>query len=46
MAATGCSAWSGVQPQLVSTMIGMPGPAAARDAATASAVRSCSLMCL
>ena len=46
MAATGFSAWSGVQPQLVSTMIGMPGPAASREAATASAVRSCSLMCL
>src|SRR3954464_8005704 len=25
MAATGCSAWSGVQPQLVSTMIGISG---------------------
>src|SRR4051812_15153145 len=46
MAATAASALSGVQPQLVSTMIGIDGPAAAREAATASAVRSCSLMCL
>ena len=38
MARTGCSASAGVQPQLVSTLIGMAGPA------TASAVRSCSLM--
>ena len=44
MAATGAVAWSGVQAQLVSTMIGMLGPATSRAAATLSAVRSCSLI--
>ena len=44
MAATGCSASLGSQAQLVSTLIGMSGPVTERAAATASAVRSCSLM--
>jgi hypothetical protein len=44
IAATAAVAWSAVQAQLVSTMIGMSGPATSRAVATASAVRSCSLM--
>ena len=43
LGATGAVAWSGVQAQLVSTMIGMSGPATSRAAVTLSAVRSCSL---
>jgi len=43
MAATGAVAWSAVQAQLVSTMIGISGPATSRAAATLSAVRSCNL---
>jgi hypothetical protein len=39
MVATGASASPGSQAQLVSTLIGMLGPATSRAAATASGVR-------